>query len=163
MANEEFRVRFGKALMEFIGTAVILFSVQITFQTHPGVAPWIVALIIIALIYAGAPISGAHYNPAVTICVFFRGRFTMHETILYWITQLIGALFGSFFGALFVGKALYIHPGNSYSLSQALVAELVFTTLLCFVAIAAITSDSTDGNSYFGGKSTRKSCMRDIM
>ena len=43
------------------------------------------------MIYAGAHISGAHYNPAVTLGVFLRGRCPASDVLPYWGAQLLGA------------------------------------------------------------------------
>ena len=62
--------------------------------THPGVAiTW--GLIIMAMIYAFGDISGAHFNPAVTIGFAVAKKFSWQEVPKYIVSQFIGAITAS--------------------------------------------------------------------
>ena len=65
-----------KYLTEFIGTFFLLLTVGCTgISVGPGVIPQTaIGAVLMAMIYARGPVSGAHYNPAVTLGVFLRGR-----------------------------------------------------------------------------------------
>jgi hypothetical protein len=65
-----------KYLAEFIGTFFLVLTVGCTgISVGPGVIPQTaIGAVLMAMIYAGGPVSGAHYNPAVTLGVFLRGR-----------------------------------------------------------------------------------------
>ena len=47
------------------------------------------------MVYAGGHISGGHYNPAVSLAVWVRGRLASRDLLLYWAAQLVGALLGA--------------------------------------------------------------------
>src|SRR5262249_33877684 len=58
-------------------------------------APLAIGAILMAMVYAGGHISGAHYNPAVTLAVLIRRRIEIRDAIGYWIAQLCGGLVAS--------------------------------------------------------------------
>src|SRR3954447_14741326 len=90
--------------VEFIGTFFLVLTIGCTgLAAAPGViAPLAIGGVLMAMIYAGGPIAGAHYTPAVTLGVFLRGRCPASDVLPYWGAQLLGAA-GA---ALIVGLAL---------------------------------------------------------
>lgn len=152
MALEDFRVRFGKGMNELVLTAVLLLTIQLTVGSGTPGAPVAIGLVLVAIVYAGAPISGAHFNPAISLSVFLRGKMTFHEMLMYWVFQLIGGALGALLGFLIGGHRVYMKIGESYHFSQAFLAELVFTTILCFVVLGVATNSKTTGNGYYGRK-----------
>src|ERR1700748_2547550 len=76
----------GKYITEFIGTFFLVLVIALT-----GNAAAIGATLMV-MVYAGGHISGAHYNPAVTLAVLVRGRIELREAVGYWISQLLGGL-----------------------------------------------------------------------
>jgi len=101
------------------------------------------------MIYAGAHISGAHYNPAVTFAVLIRKRITINDAIVYWIAQLGGAL-----AAWAIGKFIFDieGPGTSAvkSVGQGLAAEILGTFALAYVVLNTATAKANTGNSFYG-------------
>lgn len=146
MALEDFRSRFGKLIMELIGTCVLVLTIQLTFSTYPLA----VGLVFAALVYAGYPISGAHYNPSVSLALFLRAVISWDSLLFYWLFQVIGAFLGALLGALIGGTAAVPARGAEYYLLQAFLAELVFTALLAFVVLATLTNSNIEKNSYYG-------------
>ena len=79
---------------EFLGTFCLVFTVGMAV-IEPGLGaltPLVIGLVLIVLIYAGAGISGAHYNPAVTLAFWLRGVFRREEIIPYILSQLFAAI-----------------------------------------------------------------------
>lgn len=121
-------------------------------------APLITAGLLCALLYAGAPLSGSHYNPAVTLGVWLRGRLPDSQTWVYFLAQVVGALLAALVvGALLgydderakeVVAALGDHPFDGAVGSS--VTELLGTFLVVLVFLLTTTSRLTAGNSYFG-------------
>ena len=60
---------------------------------------------LIAIVYIGGYISGAHYNPALTIGAFIRGLIRLKEALLYILAQVLGALCGAGVAQGIAGKA----------------------------------------------------------
>lgn len=150
MALDQFRVRFGKVLMELIGTTVLVMVIQLCGSTTSLTAPACIGLTIVFLVYAGFPISGGHYNPALSLAAFLRGSLQLQSMLLYWLFQLGGAFCGALLGALMSGNRALPASGPDYYLLQAFVAEFVFTSLVAFVMVATTTNTKAEGNSYYG-------------
>lgn len=138
--------------MELFGTAILVLSVQISLGNGSQVAPLVVALVFVAIVYAGFPISGGHFNPAITFSVFLRGKLSFHEMLSYWIFQVGGGFCGALLGAIIVGNSTSPAMGKGYFFLQAFLAELVFTAVICFVVLAVSTNCKVEGNSYYGRK-----------
>ena len=82
-----------KYATEFIGSFFLMLTIGCTgIAAGPGVIPPLaIGATLMVMIYAGGHVSGAHYNPAVTLAVFLRGRCSGADVIPYWIAQLAGA------------------------------------------------------------------------
>ncbi len=71
-----------KYITEFIGTFFLVLTVGLVVIGGKGdFAPLAIGSILMTMIFAGAHLSGAHYNPAVTLAVLLRGRTTLGEAI----------------------------------------------------------------------------------
>ena len=104
-----------------------------------------------AMIYAGGHISGGHYNPAVTIAVLVRGRIAIAEAIGYIAAQIGGGLVA----AALVHLCVTVAPAQAstpsgHAMTAAIVAEFVFTFILCFVVLNVATSKDHPNNSFYG-------------
>ena len=85
-----------KLAVEFIGMFMFVFTVGMaTNKAGAGaLAPLAIGSLLMVIVFAGAHISGGHYNPAVSTAVFFRGRMTANEYRGYMITQFVAADLG---------------------------------------------------------------------
>lgn len=72
-------------IVELLGT--FLLTLVIAFSGEPPV----VGLLFIGLVYLGIHISGAHYNPAVTLAAFIRGKLSVQHCVMYVSMQILGA------------------------------------------------------------------------
>src|SRR3954447_26623805 len=128
--------------VEFIGTFFLVLTIGCTgLAAAPGViAPLAIGGVLMAMIYAGGHISGAHYNPAVTLGVFLRGRCPASDVLPYWGAQLLGAA-GA---ALIVGLALRGAPVTPFvaPVFGAFLAEFLFTFALVYVVSCGRTGCS---------------------
>ncbi len=80
-----------KYITEFIGTFFLVFTVAaaaIGGWAPLGFAPLAIGSVLMVMIFAGGHISGAHYNPAVSMAVFVRGKMSAAEMIIYWVVQV---------------------------------------------------------------------------
>ena len=70
----------NKYLMELIGTFFLVLTIGCTVIGNvPGVIPPLaIGSVLMAMVFAGGHISGAHYNPQVTLAVWIRGRCAVH-------------------------------------------------------------------------------------
>src|ERR1043166_7924040 len=141
----------NKYLAEFIGTFFLVLTVGCTgIGAAAGViAPLAIGAALMVMVFAGGHISGAHYNPAVTLGVLIRGKVQPRDVVPYWIAQFIGALIA----ALLVSKILRAGtPVSTIALKAgpALLAEFLFTFALVYVVLNTATAEGTSGNSFYG-------------
>jgi aquaporin Z len=131
-----------KYITEFIGTFFLVLTVGLTGN------PLAIGSALMVMIYAGGHISGGHYNPAVTLAVFIRGKITSSDAIIYIGSQLAGA----FIAALIVGVFRELPPesGQQLVITKAIIAEVLGTFALAYVILNVATAKATAGNSYFG-------------
>ena len=84
----------GKFLTEFIGTFFLVSTIGCTVgRPASGAigAPLAIGSALMVMVFAGGHVSGAHYNPAVTLAVLLRGRCPAGDVIPYLMLQVIGA------------------------------------------------------------------------
>ena len=81
-----------KCLVEFIGAFFLIFTVGCTvFSGGQGVIPAIaIGFVLMVMVYAGGHVSGAHYNPAVSLAAAVRGALEWKDLVPYWVAQLAG-------------------------------------------------------------------------
>ncbi|NIQ12896.1 MAG: porin [Candidatus Dadabacteria bacterium] len=140
----------AKYIVEFIGTFFLIFTIG-AVVVEPEIdfyAPVAIGSVLTALVYAGGYISGAHYNPAVTICLWLRGTCKILDVPLYIIFQLLASVAATY-SVLFV-KGFPAIVSMDIPIYESLLVEFLFTFALCFVILGVATAKSTKGNSYYG-------------
>ncbi len=141
-----------KYVYEFIGTFFLVFTVGMTILSPESaglLAPLAIGSILAVMVFAGAHVSGGHYNPAVSLAVFIRGKLSVKDLWIYWLFQLAAGVLGGFLTIYFKGEAPAATMVTMEAIT-ALVAEFLFTFALCFVVLNVLTTDETKGNSFYG-------------
>ncbi|MBH33111.1 MAG: porin [Euryarchaeota archaeon] len=141
----------AKLTTEFLGTMFLSLTIctASVLSTAGILAPFAIASTLMVMIYAGGHISGAHYNPAVTLSVYLRGACNRSDVAPYIATQLAAGTTGALI-------ALYVlqPEGNVEQLilqaGPAFAAELLFTFALAYVILNVATSETTEGNGFYG-------------
>ena len=139
-----------KYITEFIGTFFLVMAVGMA-STMGAMAPVAIGATLMVMVYAGGHISGAHYNPAVTLAVMLRGRIGMNEALPYMLVQIVGAAVA----ALICSQVLEIKGAGDCAVAEgntikALVGEILGTFALAYVVLNVATAKANAGNSYFG-------------
>ena len=143
----------GKYVTEFIGTFFLVLTIALAVKLENAaiVAPIAIGCALMLMVYMGGHISGAHYNPAVTLGVFLRGKCSWIDVIPYMLFQLGGAIAATFTGHWLIGGDMLLPaPGEGVDLIRAVVNEGLFTFALVLVVLNTATSPRTDGNSFYG-------------
>lgn len=137
---------FGTFALVFCGTgAVIINDVSNGAITHPGIALTF-GLVVMALIYTFGDISGAHFNPAVTIAFTAAKRFEARYALPFIGAQLAGGVFASgLLRLLFPAHPTLGATSPSGSVLQSLVLEVVLTWLLMLVILNVSTGGKEKG------------------
>lgn len=150
MGLQEFREKFGTAFAEFLGTFILVLVIQLAVGSGTEFAPTAIGLALVSIVYAFGPISGAHVNPAVTMCIFLRGKIAAHEVVIYWIAQILGGISGAVVGGIIGGVSVAPSLGKDSHFMQAFISELVCVAILCFIVLAVATSSVAENNSWYG-------------
>ncbi len=132
-----------EALAEFLGTFILIFAgtgaVMVNrlsngAVTHLGIS-FVFGAVVAALIYTLGHISGAHFNPAVTLAFWTGGFFQRYLVLPYILAQCLGAIAASFCLKLSLGMVANLGatlPLNDHWL-QSLMLEAILTFILMFV------------------------------
>lgn len=139
----------NKYLTELIGTFFLVLTVGCTvLGGAPGViAPLAIGSALAVMVFAGGHISGGHYNPAVTLAVYLRGRCPAKDVVAYWVSQAAGAALAALAAKYIIGHGGI--PGR-IPVGPSFVAEFLFTFALCYVVLNVATAKGTSGNSFYG-------------
>lgn len=140
----------NKYVVEFIGAFFLVLTIGFTV-IEPGagaMAPLAIGSALMVMVYAGGHISGAHYNPAVTLAVWMRGRCASIDVPGYMIAQVVGAILAALI-VLFVKGNPTVQAATP-NVAPSLLAEFLYTFALCYVVLNVATSKNTSGNSFYG-------------
>ncbi len=140
----------NKYLTEFIGTFFLVLTVggSVAIGGTGVIAPLAIGSILMVMVYAGGHISGGHYNPAVTLGVWARGRCPARDAVAYWIAQFAaGALAAA---VIYYLKGEAIANPMKLKAGPALLAEFLYTFALVYVVLNTATAKANAGNSFFG-------------
>ena len=140
----------NKYMTELLGTFFLVFTIGCTVVGNGAgaLAPLAIGSALMVMVFAGGHISGAHYNPAVTLGVWMRGKCETRDVPGYMISQVAGAM-------LAASAVKYLKAGTavqpmSVAALPALLAEFLFTFALVFVVLNVATAKGTSGNSFYG-------------
>jgi aquaporin Z len=144
----------AKLLSEFIGTYMLVLTVGLNVLSGSKAAAFSIAASLMCMIFALGTVSGAHFNPAVTVAVMCSGKRTVQELngeirvindcppqegAMYMGAQILGGICAAFtYSAMMNGETFALKPAG-YKWSQALMAEFIFTFVLAFVVLSVAT------------------------
>jgi len=138
-----------KYLVEFIGTFFLVFTVGMSVRSGAALAPIAIGASLMVMIFAGGHVSGAHFNPAVSLAVLIRGKLDAKDFIPYWVAQLAAGVVAALIVTyLFAGK-----PAGGPALHgtvPSVIVEFLFTFALAYVVVNSATAKGTAGNSFYG-------------
>ena len=138
-----------KYLVELIGTFFLVLTVGCAVIGGAGaMAPVAIGSALMVMIFAGGHISGAHYNPAVTLGAFIRGACPAKDVPGYMIAQIVGGVLAALAVGFLVGEAK--SPMTFASPAPVLLAEFLGTFALVYVVLNTATAKGTEGNSFYG-------------
>lgn len=141
-----------KYIVEFIGTFFLVLAIGMSVIGGAGqFAPLAIGSMLMVMIYAGGHISGAHYNPAVTLAVFMRGKCSAADVPFYMGAQILGGFLAAMVVALLTGSMNVATPdAKNLAIVPSLIAEFLGTFALAYVVLNTATTKSNEGNSFYG-------------
>jgi aquaporin Z len=150
---------FSKCFAEFLGTYMLVFTVGCNVMA--GNAVWggvSIAGVLMVMIYALGPISGAAFNPAVSfVCgvshLMGGPGYSFYDAGLFMLMQMLGAVAGGQSYKFMFGGAFALAPGKGFGWLNAGLVEMIYTFMLCFVVMnvaLAVKKEPKVSNDYFG-------------
>ena len=137
----------GTFALVFTGAGAVVVDARTHQLGHVGVAITF-GLVIMAMIYSVGHISGAHFNPAVTLAFTITRHFPWQRALAYWGAQLAGALLAATLLRASLGQDAHVGatlPAGSQG--QSFVWEIVLTFFLMFVVMAVATDTRAVGEA----------------
>merc|ERR1740138_1623822 len=113
-----------------------------------------IAAALMCMIYSLGDVSGAHFNPAVTIALRMSGmaqEFTVNMIAIYSVAQILGASCAAgTYSLVYLGANFPLWPETEHRLFAALWAEMLFTAILCYVVLGVAAHPRTANKEMFG-------------
>ncbi len=137
----------GTFALVFAGAGAVMVDAKTAALGHVGVAITF-GLVIMVMIYAVGHVSGAHFNPAVSLAFAVTRHFPWPRVALYWLAQLVGALLAAALRRASLGNLAHVGatlPAGSDG--QSFVWEIVLTAFLMFVIMAVATDTRAVGEA----------------
>ena len=152
------RVMFAEAVGTFMLVSAVLGAALVSGNAAGLGVALCIGVSVMAMAYAVGPISGGHFNPAVTFGLWSAGRFEGRNLLPYWLAQVVGGVLAAVFfyilfknagdgtvPAGFPSNGYGEHSGGKFNMLAALLMEVVQTALFIFV-IARVTRKDGAGN-----------------
>jgi len=145
--SEQKPTQAAKLASEFLGTFMLVLTVGLNVVGGSQAPVFSIAAALMCMIYALGDVSGAHFNPAVTIAIAVtkRPHVLPNKDIGPYIgCQLAGGVCaGLMYVFMEAGKSFPLKPGKDFGWVQAGIAEIVFTFLLCYVVLCVATTTNS--------------------
>ena len=139
-----------KVITEFLGTFFFLFVIALIAVTGSLFTPLVIGAALVVVVYMGGHVSGAHYNPAVTLALLLKKKCSAVEAGAYVAAQVIAGLAAFMLAYYLTGTTPGIAPGSGVEALKAVIVEVIFTTMLCLVVLNVATAKANAGNSFYG-------------
>ena len=133
-----------KLFVEFFGTYFLVLIIGLSSGN-----PIAVGFGLMVLVYTGAHISGAHYNPAVTLALFLQKEISVLDSFKYVISQVVGSTLAAL-SIYLMNTNMQVQPVLGDSVYPIFFSEIIFTFLLVFVILNVATHPNLKGNSFYG-------------
>jgi MIP family channel proteins len=138
----------GTFIMVFTGTgAVMVNQISQGAVTHLGIS-LVFGAIVAAMIYSFGYISGAHFNPAVTLAFYTSGVLPKNRVLPYILAQCLGAIGAS--GLLRISLGLIGNLGGTLPSQNNWLQALVLETVLSFILMLVIFGTGLDRRAHIG-------------
>lgn len=140
----------NKYLTELIGTFFLVLTIGLVVAEGTPLGAVAIGTVLMVMVYMGGHISGAHYNPAVTLAILLRGAMPKADVVPYLVAQVVGAIVAALVSLWIVGETFAPTPAVDATVVGALLVEFLFTFALALVVLNVAVTPETKGNSYFG-------------
>lgn len=142
----------AKYLAEFCGTFMLVLTVGFNVLTgNPVWAVTSIACTLMVMIWALGGVSGANFNPAVSVALGVAKQKDWREVVCYCCVQLAAAISAGMMYELTLGDMFNLAPTPGFEFWQVGLAEFLYTFMLCFVVLnVACSKRHANQNQFYG-------------
>lgn len=133
-----------RLLVEFLGTFFLVAAVALTAN------PLAIASMLMAWVYIGGYLSGAHYNPAVSLAAVQSKKLASSLLARYWLAQIAGGFAAYVLAAFLMGQVVVPAPAAGVSWLHAFVVEVLLAFVFCLVVLVVSTARDFKNSYIFG-------------
>jgi aquaporin Z len=137
-------------ITEFIGIYFLVLTIGLTVLGGTPFAPLAIGGSLMVMVFMGGHVSGAHYNPAISIACAMRKKLPWSEVPPYIAAQLAGAVAAALTVRGILGQTFAIAPAEGINTATAIAVEALYTFALALVVLNVATIQKTKGNSFYG-------------
>jgi len=145
-------MKMKKYIVEFLGTFFLVLT--ICMSVIGGLGNWTplaTGVMLMVMVYAGSHISGAHFNPAISVAIYLRGKLALGELPPYIFAQGVGGVVaaltsGYLLRSAGMSPAVPIAPNAG----PTLLAEFLGAFVWCYVFLHVSTAKGTMSNAFYG-------------
>jgi len=142
----------AKCLAEFVGTFMLILTVGCNVLTgSPVWAVTSIACTLMVCIYALGGVSGANFNPAVSLALGIAKKLEWKDVGIYMGCQVAGGICAGLVYGLALWDVFNLAPTPGFAWWQAGLAEFLYTFMLCFVVLNVACSRMHAGQNQFYG------------
>ncbi|MEO5907329.1 MAG: aquaporin [Saprospiraceae bacterium] len=143
---------FRKYIVEFVGTFFLLMAICMAVSGGLGnLAPLAIGFMLTVMVFAGGHISGAHYNPAVSVAIYLRGKLNAGDVLPYMVAQFLGSTLAVMLAGFLLQSMGVPEPApKEIDIIPALISEILGTIALVYVILNVATAPRNTGNSFYG-------------
>lgn len=147
--NAETKSNLVKYTIEFIGTFFLVLTVGcvLLLKGQGVIAPIAIGFALMIMVYAGGPISGGHFNPAVSFSAAIAGALSWKHFVPYIIAQFLGGTAAAYTAVYLAGS---FGAQVEFYQMPLFAGEMLFTFALCYVVLMTAVCFKAQPNSYFG-------------
>jgi len=140
----------SKLVSEFIGTYILVLTVGLNVLGKSAAGAFSIAASLMCMIYALGDVSGANFNPAVTLALLINKTHDAGTAGAYMGTQILGGIAAAFtYSCIHGGQSFPLGAVGEYKIGQALTAEAAFTFVLCLVVLCTAVQAKTKSDNFF--------------
>jgi len=148
------KTQAAEIISEFLGTYMLVVTVGLNVLGKSPAGAFSIAASLTCMIYALGDVSGAHFNPAVTVAVMASGRcpdLTIAKASSFIATQLFAGIAAAYtYAFVYSGGSFALGPADGFNWASVTVAEFVFTFVLAYVVLCVAVSEHTKASHLFG-------------
>jgi len=145
--------QMSELVSEFLGTFILVLTVGLNVLGNSPAGAFSIAASLMCMIYALGDVSGANFNPAVTLAILVSKQtdMTPKKAVTYMLAQVAGGIVAALtYTLIYGGRSFALGPQPGYKMGQVAVAEIIFTFVLCYVVLTTAVSSKTKSTSMFG-------------